>query len=179
MFRRKGRSGATGASKAGQSGQALLEFALVVPLLMLLMMAIFQFAFVLESQMGLTNAVREAARRAAATTNPTNTWVQAELCGTNLTCDDGLLAENVQGFVPTRLIGTPTVSFCTYLVGTVANYRVDVSVAYRHPVFFGPIAFATDMADGSADGDWTLSATAQMRVERGVPSPVPGVVCSP
>ena len=49
--------------RSGESGQALLELALVVPLLVLLVMAIFQFAYVLESQMGLTNAVREAARR--------------------------------------------------------------------------------------------------------------------
>ena len=167
-----------GTDRDSQSGQALLELALVVPILILLIMAIFQFAFVLESQMGLTNAVREAARRAAATTNPTSAWTQAELCGTNPTCDDGLLAENVQGFVPTRLIGTPTVTFCTYDVEGTPNYRVTVSVAYRHPVFFGPIAFATDFVDGSpGDGDWTLTADAQMRLERGVPNPAPGTIC--
>lgn len=161
----------------GESGQALLELALVVPLLILLVMAIFQFAFVLESQMGLTNAVREAARRAAATSNPTDPWVRAELCGTNPTCDVGLLRENVQGFNPTRLIGTPTVTFCTYDVQGTTNYRVTVSVAYRNPVFFGPIAFATDAVDGSPDGDWTLSASAQMRLERGVPNPPPATLC--
>jgi hypothetical protein len=166
-----------GKRPSGESGQALLELALVVPLLILLVMAIFQFAFVLESQMGLTNAVREAARRAAATSNPTAAWVSAELCGTNPTCDAGLLRENVQGFSPTRLTGTPTVTFCTYDVQGIWNYRVSVSVAYRHPVFFGPIAFATDAVDGAPDGDWTLSASAQMRLERGVPNPPPGTIC--
>lgn len=146
----------------------------MVPVLVLIIMAVFQFAFVLESQMGLTNAVREAARRAASTTNPTSAWVQDELCGTNPACDDGLLDDNVQGFIPGRLIGTPTVTFCTYDVAGTPNYRVDVTVDYRHPVFFGPIAFATDVADGTTDGDWTLSATAQMRLERGVPNPAPG-----
>jgi hypothetical protein len=165
--------------RSGESGQALLELALIVPILILIIMAIFQFAYVLETQMGLTNAVREAARRAAATTNPTDPWVQGELCGTNPTCDNGLLADNVQGFIPTRLIGVPTVTFCTYDVAGAPNYRVNVSVAYRNPVFFGPIAFATDLADGSGDGDWTLSASAQMRLERGAPAPPPSSVCTP
>jgi Flp pilus assembly protein TadG len=158
--------------RSRESGQALLELALIVPILILIIMAVFQFAFVLESQMGLTNAVREAARRAASTTNPTSAWVQDELCG-NPACDDGLLADNVQGFNPGRLAAAPTVNFCTYLVAGTPNYRVDVSLTYDHPVFFGPIAFATDVADGTSDGDWTLAATAQMRLERGVPNPAP------
>lgn len=178
---RGGRRGAlAGKRPSGESGQALLELALVVPLLILLVMAIFQFAFVLESQIGLTNAVREAARRAAATSNPTAAWVRAELCGTNLACDGGLLKENVQGFGPARLVGTPVVAFCTYTVQgttTMTNYGVSVSVVYRHPVFFGPIGFATDLVDGSPDGDWTLSASAEMRLERGVPNPAPGLTC--
>ena len=81
-----------------ESGQALLELALVVPILVLLLMAIFQFAFVLESQMGLTNAVREASRRAAATTSEApvwaslGDWVQRQLCGDGTPpCTDGLL----------------------------------------------------------------------------------------
>jgi Flp pilus assembly protein TadG len=163
----------------GESGQALLELALVVPLLVLLVMAIFQFAYVFESQMGLTNAVREAARRAAATTNPTSGWVRAELCGSAApACDAGLLAANVQAFDEALLVSPPAVSFCTYSVdigGTAEpNYQINVVVAYRHPVFFVPIAFATDLMDGSGDGSWEISASAQMRLERGVPSPAPG-----
>jgi Flp pilus assembly protein TadG len=66
LFRHAGRGRAPGATGDGQSGQALLEFALIAPILILLVMAIFQFAYVLETQNGLTNAVREAARRGAA-----------------------------------------------------------------------------------------------------------------
>ena len=141
-------------------------------------MAIFQFAYVLQTQMGLTNAVREAARRAAATTNPTVSWVQAELCGADLVaCDDGLLSENVQGFQGTRLAAAPTIKFCTYDVAGTPNYGINVAVNYLHPVFFGPIAFATDAIDGSVDGDWQLGADAQMRLERGEPAPPPTESC--
>lgn len=156
----------------------MVELALVVPILILLAVAIFQFAYVFETQMGLTNAVREAARRAAATTNPTSAWVQNELCGPNPGCATGLLEANVQAFDGSLLTAVPTVTFCTYSVsagGTpVANYRITVNVGYRHPVFFGPIAFATDAMDGTPDGRWTISASAQMRLERGVPATPPG-----
>jgi Flp pilus assembly protein TadG len=149
-----------------------------VPILVLLVMAIFQFAFVFESQMGLTNAVREAARRAAATTNPTSAWVRAELCGApSGPCDGGLLKTNVQAFDGGNLAADPTADFCAYAVdiagSPVTSYRITVAVTYRHPVFFPLIAFATDAMDGSSDGKWQISASAQMRLEKGAPSPAP------
>lgn len=159
-----------------ESGQALLELALVTPILVLLVMAIFQFAFVLESQVGLTNAVREAARRAASTTTATpawsgpgslQEWVQIELCG-NLAppCDGGLLNQNVQAFDGSKLwTDPPAVTFCSYSVGSDLNYRVTVHTKYKHPLFFGPLAFATDALDGSSNGYWDLEVSAQMRLE--------------
>ncbi len=165
-------------NRKGESGQALLEFALVVPLLVLLVMAIFQFAYVIESQMGLTNAVREAARRVAATEPNAapvwasmTQWVQAELCGDAVPpCDGGLLDENVQGFDGDSLwFDPPVVTFCSYPVvtssGTVTNYRVQVDVTYEHPVFFGPLTFATDAVDGTPNGKWDIGASSQMRLE--------------
>ena len=161
-----------------ESGQALLELALVVPVLVLIALAIFQFAFVIESQMGLTNAVREAARRVAATdpdaapawnTGMTD-YVVTQLCGDATTpCTGGLLDQNVQGFDGDRVTGdAPTIRFCSYTVGTATtpNYRVEVSVAYEHPLFFGLLAFATDLVDGNAgNGAWDIGASAQMRLE--------------
>lgn len=164
-----------------ESGQALLELALVTPLLVLLLMAIFQFAFVIQSQVGLTNAVREAARRVAATcdsttcqtANPTpdwlalETWVQAQLCGdATPPCAGGLLDENVQAFDGTKLwADPPDVSFCSYSVAGIASYRVQADVKYKHPVFFGLLEFATDLVDGEPNGFWDLSASARMRLE--------------
>jgi len=164
----------------GESGQALLELALVVPLLVLLVMAIFQFAFVFQSQMGLTNAVREAARRAAATeptVDPTWTsnalvqWVQVELCGdATPPCEGGLLDQNVQAFEGGALVtDPPAVTICSYTVqisgSPETQYRIQTDVGYKHPLFFGPLAFATDFVDGNPNGFWDLSASAQMRLE--------------
>jgi hypothetical protein len=43
-------------------GQALVEFALVLPLLLLLLMAVFEFGNVFHSYLTITNAAREGAR---------------------------------------------------------------------------------------------------------------------
>jgi Flp pilus assembly protein TadG len=171
--------GSVRARRDGESGQALLELALVVPILVLLVMAIFQFAFVIESQMGLTNAVREAARRTVATTtdNPTwsslRTWTQQQLTGdgTNL----GLLSQNVQAYDANQLwtapypgrsnTASPDVSFCSYTAAGVTNYRVRIAVEYKHPVFFGMLSFATDYVDGTNNNKWDLYASAEMRME--------------
>lgn len=159
----------TGGSQ--QRGQALVEFALVAPLLVLLLTAIFQFAFVLQAQMGLTNAVREAARRAAAT-SPSDasslmTWTDGQLTG-----GTGLLAQNVQGYSVSRLAtNPPTVNLCAYSIGGVTSQMINVTATYNYPVFFPLLlAFAT------GNPDWTLSASAQMRLENPLAS-APSTSC--
>lgn len=197
LGRRRGNDAptSTGPSSGRESGQALLELALITPILVLLIMAIFQFAFVLQTQMGLTNAVREAARQLAATEpngapnwTAMEQWTQAQLCGDLSTpCDGGLLVENVQAFDGARLwADPPTVTICSYSVesvgGPVAQYRVKVDLTYGHPVFFGPLGFATDAVDGAPNGDWDLSVSAWMRLENidpTVPSFVPPGACTP
>jgi hypothetical protein len=177
--------------RSGESGQALLELALIVPILVILIMAIFQFAYVLESQIGLTNAIREAGRRVAAT-EPVGVvdWAGAEtdfvidqLCGTTPgSCSSGLFADNVQGFDEGRLVaGNPVVTFCSDTIGSEVQYRVVIDVEYGHPVFFGPLAFATDLVDGTGDGNWDIGASATMRMENvddTVVQPGPGTTCS-
>jgi TadE-like protein len=174
--------------RSGESGQALLELALVTPILVLLVMAIFQFAFVLQTQMGLENALREAARRAAATTtkNPTwsalRAWTLEQLNGDGTPANPGLLPQNVQGYDATRLwpapypsmsnTTTPAVSFCSYSAAGATNYRVKLTVEYSHPLFFGVMAFATDLVDGTENGSWDLGAAAEMRLQNANPTDI-------
>lgn len=47
------------------SGAAALEFALVVPILLLLVMGIIEFGFLFQGQLAVTHAAREGARLAA------------------------------------------------------------------------------------------------------------------
>ncbi len=184
------------AASGRESGQALLELALVAPVLILLVMAIFQFAYVIQSQIGLTNAVREAARRVATSTNATPTWtgsgsleeyVQIQLCGNaSGTCDSGLLKQNVQALDPSKLCTDPplctthrpTVTFCTYSAAGATQFQVNATVRYQHPVFFALMAYATDLIDGTPNGYWDLTATAQIRLENVDPTaPPPGLAC--
>jgi Flp pilus assembly protein TadG len=166
----------TSAGGPGRNGQALTEFALVAPILFFLIMAIFQFAFVLEAQIGLTNAVREAARRGAASpatsTTALGSYISSQLTG------GGLLASNVQGFQTSRMAGgSPTVSFCQYTVGSVTSDQVSVAVTYGYPVFFPLLSFATDAVDGAIDNAWTLTATAQMKLEANT-TDTPAATCA-
>ena len=167
----------------GGRGQAVVELALVAPVIILLMMAIFQFGYILETQNGLTNAVREAARRAASNPDTTPTFlggsgtlqgaIQEELCGDLAPpCSAGLLETNVPGFDASRLaVDPPTVSFCTYSIagssGTIQNYQINVTVQYNHPEFFplGEIASLAAGRPSSGPWHWTMTATAQMRLE--------------
>jgi Flp pilus assembly protein TadG len=143
-----------------ERGQALVELALVAPILVLILVAIFQFAYVLETQIGLTNALREAARRAAAAPNPTVAWVQLQLDGDGTPSNKGLLAQNVQGYQSSR--ATETITFCRYTVAGVTgnNDRVDIGITYNHPVFFPILSFVT-----GSPTTWTLTSQAEMRLE--------------
>jgi Flp pilus assembly protein TadG len=53
----------------GESGQALVEFALVLPALMAILLGIIQFGVVFKDYLTLTDAVREGARKAAVSRN--------------------------------------------------------------------------------------------------------------
>lgn len=51
--------------KNNENGQTLVEFALILPILLLLVMGIIQFGMILSGQIAVTNAAREGARVAA------------------------------------------------------------------------------------------------------------------
>ena len=122
---------------------------------------------------GMGNAVRIAVE------NPDATWVKTQLCGTGSGCTGGLLATNVQGFKDTRLVGSnPVITFCTYLVAGVPQYRVNVAVSYNHPEFF-PLAQIAALAAGKPSGgawNWTVDGSAEMRMEHDL-TPPPGASC--
>lgn len=51
--------------RRNEKGQGLVEFALILPLLLLLVLGIIQFGIIFSSQIAITNAAREGARVAA------------------------------------------------------------------------------------------------------------------
>lgn len=165
------------------SGQALTEFAIVAPVMMLVLAAIVQFGLIFTSQIGLTNSVREAARYGSvlpvvdtASATSAGGQVLAYLVGTGGTCGPaGLLARNVHPFICASNDTSPGlgpnsygVSYCAYQNVANSNYsvRITVTVSYNHPLYLPIVGNIIDAMDGGATpGSFRLTASEQMRVE--------------
>lgn len=163
-------------------GMQLVEFALVLPLLLLLLLGIIEFGFVLYNQAAITNASREGARWAATYyLNPLN------VSGLQPTCSQIGSYINNQVDIDAELINftstttsvkgccgsgcTPSLSWPSTNNGT-DGYESDggrlgdqnsVTVQYQHHfLIFGNIISLIDGSGGSYSG-LTLTATTSMR----------------
>ena len=73
-------------ARPGERGQATVEFALLLPVLVLALLAVLQVAFVVRDQVAVVHAAREAARAASVDPDPgrESRWLtghcQARLC---------------------------------------------------------------------------------------------------
>ena len=136
------------AGRHGERGAELIEFALVMPLLLLIMFGIFDFGFLFQRYEVLTNAAREGARLAALPG-----YVDADVTAR---VNDYLAAAGVPGAATTSLVFEPvTAGGRTFNVA-----RVTVSYEYQY-TFVGPILAIF----GSALKTVPLNAVAVMRVE--------------
>jgi Flp pilus assembly protein TadG len=159
-------------TKSGWRGQALVETALVLPLLLLIVTGIMQFGILLSGQVALVNGVREAARFGSV--------LQTASAGA-ATTDAGQVTTRLrsvlQGGMPayqaTRLTAS-TVCYVSYQnPGSnppTWSVRITVSATYNHALFVPIIAQILDPIDGSFNGGFTLHASERFRVEN-VPLP--------
>lgn len=160
MLRRQHRLRASGT----ETGQGLVEFALVAPILLVIMLSIIQLGWVFSSQIGLTNAIREAARFAA--TNPTKDGTQAGANGPATVLQlITILPRNVN-FYSAANRSDATATYCYYPDPKSGNYsvRVRVAVQYDHPLFIPLIAQLLDGLDGAPNA-LRVGAVEEMRVE--------------
>lgn len=165
-----------------RSGQALTEFAIVLPVLFLLLAGILQFGLIFTSQIGLTNAVREAARLGSvipatdtSSAASAESAVRASLLGTGGVCGPtGTLARNVHPFIcapndtaPGLGPGSSSVTHCQRQNAAGPDYSVfvTVTVSYNHPILLPVIGNIIDAMDGGTPGSFRLTASEQMRVE--------------
>jgi Flp pilus assembly protein TadG len=152
-------------NRVSERGQAVPEFALVAPVLFLVLFAIIQFGFTLSGQIGFTNGVREAARYASTIPNATAAAVESEL-------RTRALPKAIAGFSDGNFDGAATtVTYCAYENpgSTVAvpsySIKVRVTAVYKHPLLLPLVNVIVDAADGTNDGKLTASVTEEMRVE--------------
>jgi hypothetical protein len=153
--------------RTGESGQAMLELALVAPIIILLLMGLIQFALIYERQVGITNAVREAARRtaaldvadaSAATTNAN--WALGQL---QSLLGNSQTHEAVRDTIEV-CIGTPT-SYPTDVAGE-GQVMVRITDSYKHPLWLPIITQILDGIDGASDDSLLASTVAEFRVEQ-------------
>lgn len=129
-----------------EGGQALVEFALVVPLLLILLLGLVEFAKAWNTQQVLTDAAREALR-SSVVANPSFTYEQ--LLGL---VDQALLRASLDP-------ANAQVSVDGWKAGTGTPARIRIDYAYDFG-FFGPlIGWASD------DRSLALSTSFVMRNE--------------
>lgn len=167
--------------------QGLAEFAIILPILALLLLGIIQLSFIFAAQIGVTNAVREAARIAAVTpaVNSTDAATFASNVYAKLTdTTNGLLKRNVFAFNGANIVASPDTRVCYRAEAAAASgeYTVFVKVetVYRHPLFIPLLSGLLDGIDTVSDGGLRIGTAEEMRVENEVLLALPAIsVCSP
>lgn len=142
----------TKGSRKLQRGAAALEFAIVLPVLVLLLLGIIDFGIVMGAQTQISNAAREGARAGALT----GSYSQAEKAAKNAIA--GMPGAADSSTTVTITCTTPAGANCS-LIDTTSDTgsTIKVSIAYLHnwisPVMLGMAPTIT------------LHADSQMRIE--------------
>lgn len=163
-----------------RAGQAIAEFAISAIVLLLLLLAILQFAFIYNAQIGITNSIRDAARYGSSFTANDDT-AASTAAGSTWSFTTSTLSSHVSPYYSTRLVAGSGACFEGY---TDSNgqpaVRVRVSAIYDHPLVVPLISAIIDGFDGSNDGSFRLTSSIELRVDNPA-EPVPAVSsrCSP
>jgi hypothetical protein len=147
MRRSSGTPSARGSRPNGESGQAVVEFAMVVPLLCVLVLVLVDFGKGMNYWLDLNHVSSEVARKAAVNTFPTageyQTYALAKLETTEL-------KSGGTDSIPTAA----AVAICLPEGGDVGDpVTVQISVAYHWIPFID-------------HADWQIRGTATMRLEQ-------------
>jgi Flp pilus assembly protein TadG len=147
-----------------RAGQALVEFALVIPIFLLIIFAIIQFGLLLGAQNSLTNAVRETARYAAP-------FRVVDAAGAATTCQlaqqklsNALLANPLTGDPANREVATITYTW-KQDPNNLWYVEIKVQADYKVPLYVPLVSLVLDPLDGSVDQSLRISAQEEMRVE--------------
>ena len=143
----------------GRAGQALVEFALVVPIFLLLVIGVIEFGRAWNLQQTITDAAREGARRAVVF-DPTLTVAEVQTA----------VKAKIQaaGFDSTQatIVWQDCTAACTALADFNALNRGDVlNVQVRMPYRFIFLKRLMNLVNTDSNGSLTLQTATQMRKE--------------
>jgi len=113
-----------GARRRREGGQALVEFALVVPVFLILLLGIVDFGWALRSWITVTNSAREGARMGAVGATCDDIKQRAVDTSADLLTLSDVAVENCQGDPGTSVVVTVTYdySFITPLGGLLTTF---------------------------------------------------------
>ncbi|MFN2421399.1 MAG: TadE/TadG family type IV pilus assembly protein, partial [Gemmatimonadota bacterium] len=136
--------------KRAEGGQSLIEFAIVLPVLLALVIGIFEFGRAWNVYQVITNAAREGARTAVVPTTES---------------EDAVYAVIQNYFDRSALDGDlGTVTVDGFQSGVGQPLTVEIQYPYEFQ-FLGPIVAFLGDGSGTTPGSITLSTTAVMRNE--------------
>ena len=130
-----------------ENGNVLVEFALIMPVLLLIIAGIIQFGFILNAKVAVNSASYEAARSATLSENP-------EVDAVNAAVD--YAASSLSGWDLGERLGVEV-----DLSGNDPGDIVRVNVSYDVPVFFANIVSGS----GIAGEFFKASGTSTMQIE--------------
>jgi Flp pilus assembly protein TadG len=153
-----------GSTSRRARGQALVEFALVVPVFLLITFAIIQLGLLLGGQNALVNAVRETARYAS--TYRVSTASEAASACTQV--QDFMLSDakgllSIPGFDPSRVTSEAVTYSWIQSPDTTYFVQIRVSVAYSFPLYVPIVASLLDNAAPHQSAK--LAGQEEMRIE--------------
>jgi Flp pilus assembly protein TadG len=159
-----------------QDAQSLVEFALIVPMLLILLFGIVDFGLGLRAYISVASATREGARFASVGNTPgtfsaggsgecngiTITTTVGKVCGTI----NGLNLANVQNVtVETCDTASPPVCVKATAANLYPGKSVRVTADYRYH-YITPVKALVNMLSAGALTDYlTISSTSEMRIE--------------
>jgi Flp pilus assembly protein TadG len=115
----------------------MVEFALVLPIFMLILTGILDFGFMLYSRMSVINAAREGARAAVMASDPTVIVATAKAAAVSAASQGGITVD--QGNVDVTCLDThddPTSTAPITCGDAVSGDSVKVDIRYSYPSFF-------------------------------------------
>jgi len=146
--------------RRSEGGVAAVEFALVLPLLLIVIIGTIDFGFMVYDKAMITNAAREGARAGIVLRNPRLSKAEIETVATNY-CRDNLIT----------LIGNTTCRATAVVPNPIRsqaaapdspNSRLEVSVEYEYQ---GPIVSLVSLIPGASLTLGTMRSTAEMKYE--------------
>jgi Flp pilus assembly protein TadG len=166
-------------SRGPGTGQALVEFALVAPIFLLIVFAILQLGLLFGGQNGLVNGVRDTARYASAfrvITVPEATSACPAVLA-HMTTVLGPPRNEVLGFSSGNLI--PSVTYTWHQQPDTTDgpkwyVQVKVKADYMFPLYVPLVSTLLDAMDGTSDQKLRLSAQEEMRIENDPLPPIAG-----